>query len=126
MQAGRYERLASRGYGLHLARVPTRPSATGPGRTTLVLPVPDLSPPRLWCAAVFLWALLLPSDLAYGAAWVPRGVGTADRNPVWEPLGEVRFENGMAVCRLDPVSITVIVLKADVDPTVPRSDPSRR
>ena len=53
-RAGRYERLASRKHGLHPAGVPTRPSATGPGLTTLVFPVPDLRPPRLWRVLISL------------------------------------------------------------------------
>jgi hypothetical protein len=64
----------------------------------------------------------LPRPLAGGERWVFGGSGPSDRHPVWAPAGTVDVTGSGIVTRLDPVSITVIVLK----PAPPSRDAAPR
>jgi hypothetical protein len=52
-----------------------------------------------------------PRPLARGERWALRGKGPSDRIPVWAPGEPVDVTRSRVVARLEPVSITVIVLK---------------
>ncbi|HSD27390.1 MAG TPA: hypothetical protein VLL75_08795 [Vicinamibacteria bacterium] len=52
-----------------------------------------------------------PRPLGRGERWVLRGSGPSDRRPVWAPGVPVEVSASRVLARLDPVSITVIVLE---------------
>jgi hypothetical protein len=64
----------------------------------------------------------LPPRMTYGAVWALHGQGPADQHPAWERLDSVRVSHATVQCRLDPVSITVIVL----GPGLTKAHASRR
>lgn len=53
----------------------------------------------------------LPRECAAGERWVFHGHGPSDRSPTWERLDSIRVADARTALRLEPVSVTVIVLR---------------
>jgi hypothetical protein len=52
-----------------------------------------------------------PQEFTRGERWVLHGNGPSDRSPSWEQGDSVRVTGSRMALRLDPVSVTVILLK---------------
>jgi len=52
-----------------------------------------------------------PEEFTQGEEWVFRGSGPSDRNPTWARVGSIDVAKSQIIVQLDPVSITVILLR---------------
>jgi len=67
----------------------------------------------------------LPKEFTQGEQWAFHGNGPSDQHPVWTGAGSIHVGDSQFVLRLDPVSMTVIVLesgKCAVGVTAPTTD----
>jgi len=58
----------------------------------------------------------LPQVFTQGERWVFHGSGPSDRHPTWARVGSVRVADSRVVLQLEPVSVTVVVLKPEESP----------
>jgi hypothetical protein len=57
--------------------------------------------------------VLRGTRLSHGERWGFHGQGPADSNPTWARIGSVRFTHSRITLRLEPVSLTMVLLKPE-------------